>query len=71
MRLQNRIKVGDLVSHIIKWDTSQCGADHGLQDMTGLVIKICGRKWIRVKWSDNVIHNEHIDDLEIVNSVTK
>jgi len=59
------MKVGDLVSYNSASNTSE------FQDATGLVVEILGRKWIKVKWSDNVIHSEHLDDLKRINSTTK
>jgi hypothetical protein len=31
--------------------------------LTGVVIVVHGKKWLTVKWSDNVNVREHVDDL--------
>ena len=32
----------------------------------GRIIRVKGKKWITVKWSDGVILEEHINDIEII-----
>jgi len=49
-------RVGDIVSYDGNiWD-----------DVIGIVLEIKGRKWVKVRWADGVIHDEHIKDLKIV-----
>ena len=37
-----------------------------LSPAIGTIREVKGRKWVTVEWSDNVIQNEHIDDLSVV-----
>ena len=34
----------------------------------GIVVNICGPKWVKVAWIDGMIQDEHINDLETLSS---
>jgi|TARA_Y100000310_G_C20248335_1_gene607890 hypothetical protein len=36
-------------------------------EVVGLITKVKGRKWFRVRWNDGVILDEHLDDLRPTN----
>ena len=50
------MQIGDLVRAVnlslFGWNSS------------GIVIAICGPKWVKVAWSDGIIYEEHVEDLE-------
>ena len=48
------MKDGDTVKYL---DSTEYG------HLTGEIKTIHGRKWVTVKWSDNVNIREHVDDL--------
>jgi len=52
-----KLKISDLV----KYKHSHPDVLNG-----GLVMALNGTKWIKVLWSDKLITEEHIDDLEII-----
>jgi hypothetical protein len=41
--------------------------DGGFWDhVIGIVTEIKGRKWVKVRWTDGVIYEEHRSDLKVV-----
>jgi hypothetical protein len=49
------MKVGNLVVMKIKPTTNK-----------GVVLNVLGKKWVKIAWDDNVVLEEHVDDLAIV-----
>jgi len=37
--------------------------------ITGLVVEIISPRWVKIKWSDDVVLKEHINDVEIISEV--
>jgi len=54
------MQIGDLVRAVnlslFGWNSS------------GIVIAICGPKWVKVAWSDGIIYEEHVEDLERIST---
>jgi hypothetical protein len=49
------MQLGDLVTY-----------REGTQTLTGKIKTILGRKWISIQWSDKLVSDEHVDDLNIL-----
>jgi len=57
------MKPGDLVNYICFRELN-----NPQWSQRGVVIKVKGKKWVEVSWTDKLITREHVDDLEISNS---
>ena len=56
------MNVGNLVSYK-KVD----GSKNKNWSRNGTIMETTGKKWVKVAWPDQVIYDEHIDDLVLVN----
>ena len=55
------MKVGDVVTY-----------DGGFWDhVVGIIMEIKGHKWVKVRWADGVIYDEHKSDLKVVSQSRK
>ena len=46
------MQVGDKIQHIAN-------------STTGIVSEVKGKKWVKIVWSDDIILDEHIDDIKL------
>ena len=55
------MKVGDVVTY-----------DGGFWDhVVGIIMETKGRRWVKVRWADGVIYDEHKSDLKVVSQSRK
>jgi len=40
-------------------------------DVVGIITEVKGRKWVKVRWTDGVIYEEHKCDLKVVSQSRK
>ena len=33
---------------------------------TGIISEVKGKKWVKIVWSDDIILDEHIDDIKLI-----
>ena len=45
-------------------------AEKATNNITGLVLEAKGTQWLKVQWADGVIHDEHREDLELINGAS-
>ena len=60
--LNVNFKIGDLVGYKNILNINNC---QWLKN--GIIMDVCGKKWVKVTWPDKVIVKEHVYDLEIMN----
>ena len=47
------MQVGDKIQHIVN-------------SATGIVCEVKGKKWVKIVWSDDIILDEHTDDIKLI-----
>ena len=47
------MQVGDKIQHIVN-------------SATGIISEVKGKKWVKIAWSDDIILDEHIDDIKLI-----
>ena len=47
------MQVGDKIQHIAN-------------STTGIVSEVKGKKWVKIVWSDDIILDEHVDDIKLI-----
>jgi len=47
------VQVGDKIQHIAN-------------SATGIICEVKGKKWVKIVWSDDIILDEHIDDIKLI-----
>ena len=47
------MQVGDKIQHIAN-------------STTGIVSEVKGKKWVKIVWADDIILDEHIDDIKLI-----
>ena len=56
------MKVGDMVRYS---ESFKKMSESTKKDITGVVVNVKGKKWAKIHWIDGIVHDEHVDDLEI------
>ena len=47
------MQVGDKIQHIAN-------------STTGIICEVKGKKWVKIVWSDDIILDEHINDIKLI-----
>ena len=47
------MQVGDKIQHIAN-------------STTGIISEVKGKKWVKIVWSDDIILDEHVDDIKLI-----
>lgn len=72
MSNSHKIKIGNIVRYANprRFFNGKM-AEKATNNITGLVLEAKGTQWLKVQWADGVIHDEHREDLELINGAVK